>query len=43
MNYEDKDSDRKIAFDLKEKVVMEVKERRKLIVMVQAMKMAVMF
>jgi hypothetical protein len=42
VNYEDKDSDRKIAIDVKVKTVMEVKERNKLIVMMQAMKMAVM-
>ena len=42
MKYEDKDSDRKITIDVKVETVLEVKERKKLIVMMQAMKMAVM-
>jgi hypothetical protein len=37
VNYEDKESDRKEATDVKVKTVMEVKERKKLIVMMQAM------
>ena len=42
MNYEDKENDMKMAIDLKVKTVMEVKERKKLLVMMQALKMAVM-
>jgi len=42
VKYEDKDSDRKITIDVKVETVLEVKERKKLIVMMQAMKMAVM-
>ena len=42
MNYEDRDSDRKITIGLKVKTIVEVKERKKLIVMMQTMKMAVM-
>ena len=42
MNHEDKNSDRKITIDLKVKTVMEVKERKTIIVMMLTMKMAVM-
>jgi hypothetical protein len=42
VNYEDKENDMKMAIDLKVKTVMEVKERKKLLVMMQALKMAVM-
>jgi len=42
VNYEDKDSDSKIAIYLKVKTAMEVKERKTLIVMTQKTKMTVM-